>query len=97
MDGIQQAVTVFAVLVLLGGTLFWLRSKGIAQFGLKGSAGGGKKRMQSLERLLLTPQHSLHLVRVGNRILLLAVWPGGCSVLEGNGSETSVEEGMISR
>jgi flagellar biogenesis protein FliO len=97
MEGIQEALMVVAVLVLLGGTLFWLRSKGIAQFGVRGGTGGGKKRMQSVERLVLTPQHSLHLVRVGNRVLLLAVWTGGCSVLEGNGWEISAEEGMVSR
>ena len=97
MEGIQQALTVVVVLVLLGATMLWLRSKGIAQFGFKAVTGGGRKRMQSVERLLLTPQHSLHLVRVGNRVLLLAVWPGGCSVLEGNGWELSPEEGTVSR
>jgi flagellar biogenesis protein FliO len=97
MEGIQQALTGVVVLVLLGATMLWLRSKGIAQFGFKGGAGGGKKRMQSVERLLLTPQHSLHLVRVGNRVLLLAVWPGGCSMLEGHSWEAASEEGMVPR
>lgn len=38
--------------------------------------------MQVLERLPLTPQHSLHLVRIEERIVVVASGPGGCSVLE---------------
>lgn len=40
------------------------------------------RRMQVLERLPLTPQHSLHLVRIEERIVVVASGPGGCSVLE---------------
>jgi flagellar biogenesis protein FliO len=97
MDAIQQALAVTVVLMLLGGSLFWLRSKGIAQFGLRPGSGVGQKRMRSLERLLLTPQHSLHLVRVGNRLLVLAVWPGGCSVIERNAGDVTADEGTLPR
>jgi flagellar biogenesis protein FliO len=38
--------------------------------------------LQSIERLPLTPQHSLHLVRVAGRTVLIAVSPGGCSLLD---------------
>jgi flagellar biogenesis protein FliO len=31
----------------------------------------------------LTPQHSLHLVRVEDRTMLIAASPSGCSILEG--------------
>src|SRR5262245_19430131 len=50
--------------------------------------------MQSLERISLTPQHSLHLVRVAGRVLLVAVSPGGCSVLEGPGWD-GVDDGKV--
>ena len=43
--------------------------------------------MQAIERLSLTPQHSLHLVSVGGRVLLIAVSPGGCTVLDGSNCE----------
>jgi len=89
METIQQICAVLVVLGLLGGSLYWLRSRGMAQFAAAGIGRGGKRRMQSLERLALTPQHSLHLVNVGGRVLLIAVGPGGCSVLEGNWDEVA--------
>ena len=97
MESLQQTLAVFFVLVLLGGTLFWLRRRGLAQVSLGrfslGSGGGTKtRRMQSIERLSLTPQHSLHLVRVSNQVLLIAVSPGGCTVVDGKGWDVSKDE-----
>ena len=40
------------------------------------------RRMHVVERLPLTPQHSLHLVRIDGRLLVVASGPGGCSLLE---------------
>jgi flagellar biogenesis protein FliO len=80
VDPLQQATTVFVVLALLGVTFYWLRARGTVMT-LKGN-GSGQKRMQSIERLPLTPQHSLHLVRVAGRTVLIAVSPGGCSLLD---------------
>jgi flagellar biogenesis protein FliO len=80
VDQLQQATAVFVVLALLGVTFYWLRAKGMAMT-LKSSV-GGQKRLQSIERLPLTPQHSLHLVRVAGRTVLIAVSPGGCSLLD---------------
>lgn len=84
MESIQQALTVFSVLALLACTLYWLRSRGLAQFSVKGLRGGTQRRMQSIERLPLGPQHSLHLVRIAGRVVLVAVSPGGCSILDGS-------------
>jgi len=39
----------------------------------------------------LTQQHSLHLVSVSGRILLIAVSPGGCSVLDASVWEAPLE------
>lgn len=91
MDSIQQALSVVAVLALLACTLFWLRTRGMAQFTMRGFRSGANRRMQSIERLALTPQHSLHLVRVGERELLVAVSPGGCSLLQA-GDEGGTEK-----
>ena len=82
MESIQQALTVVLVLGLLGGALWWLRRKGMAQFAFK-TPGGKRRSIQVIERTALTPQHSLHLVRVGDRTVLIAASPGGCSILEG--------------
>jgi flagellar biogenesis protein FliO len=83
MEAIQPVLAVLFVLGLLGGVLFWLRAKGLARFNGKAIGRPGARRMQAIERLPLTPQHSLHLVSVGGRTLLVAVSPGGCSVLNG--------------
>jgi flagellar biogenesis protein FliO len=83
MEAIQQTLVVVFVLALLGVTLYLLRSKGLARFNGINMGRANARRMQSVERLALTPQHSLHLVNVGGRVLLIAVSPGGCSLLEG--------------
>jgi flagellar biogenesis protein FliO len=96
MESLQQVLTVLIVLGLLGGTLFWLRSKGLARFTVKGMGRSGRQ-MQSIERLPLTPQHSLHLVRVAGKVLLIAVSPGGCSVLDGTAWEVPIEDRMATQ
>jgi flagellar biogenesis protein FliO len=77
MDGIGQAAAVIGVLALLGAGLHWLRRGPVAW--PRNSSG---RRLESLERLSLTPQHTLHLVRVGERTLLVSASPAGCAVLE---------------
>jgi len=78
MQQFGQLFTVAGVLLLLGCAVYFLRRKGVARFG---SADGGRQ-LQALERLPLTPQHSLHLIRVYGRTVLIAVSPGGCSILD---------------
>lgn len=87
MESIQQALTVFSVLALLACTLYWLRARGVAQFTVKGLRGSSHRQMESIERLPLGPQHSLHLVRITGRVVLVAVSPGGCSILDGSAWE----------
>ena len=84
MESISQVGTVLFVLMLLGATLYWLRRKGFASMSLKSLHRGAERRMQSIERLSLAPNHSLHLVAVGGRVLLIGVSPGGCAVLDGD-------------
>jgi flagellar biogenesis protein FliO len=55
----------------------------MAQFAVRGPGGGKTKSMRVIERLALTPQHSLYLVRVEDRTMLIAASPGGCSILDG--------------
>jgi flagellar biogenesis protein FliO len=97
MEVIQQTLVVVFVLGLLGATLYWLRGKGFANFKGNGIGRGGARRLQSVERLALTPQHSLHLVKVGGRMMLIAVSPGGCSVLDGSGWDISAEERLVQK
>ena len=74
-----QAVTAVFVVLALGAALYWLRTRGMVSLKV---AAGSQKRLQSIERLPLTPQHSLHLIRVAGRTVLIGVSPGGCSVLD---------------
>jgi flagellar biogenesis protein FliO len=81
MEGLQQILAVTAVLGLLGGALWWLRRRGLAHY-----SGAPRLRkngvLQSVERLPLTPTHTLHLVRMADRAILIASSPGGCQVVE---------------
>jgi flagellar biogenesis protein FliO len=95
MEAIQQVLGVVEVLALLGGSLWWLRRKGLAQFAVRGPGGSRTKSMRVIERLALTPQHSLYLVRVADRTMLIAASPGGCSILDGVAE--SANEGMALR
>ena len=82
MDALQPVLAVLFVLGLMGGALYWLRSKGLARFNGKGIGRPAARQMRVIERLPLTPNHSLHLVAVGGRRLLVAVSPGGCAVVD---------------
>ena len=78
MDFGTQYASVAAVLCLLGATLWWLRRRGYAAI----APGRKGRRLESLERLPLGPQHTLHLVRIGRTVAVVSCSPGGCSLLE---------------
>jgi len=80
MEVIQQMAAVGLVLLLLGASLWVLRRRGIAGISLAGRS--AKRRLECLERMPLGPQHTLHLVRVDGRELLVAASPSGCTLLE---------------
>ncbi len=79
MDVIQQVTSVAVVLLLLCGSLWWLRRRGIAVIGVPRRSAG--RRMECVERLSLGPQHALHLIQLGDIDLLVSSSPAGCSVL----------------
>ena len=80
MDFVQQTAAAGAVLALLSATLWWLRRKGFAGVLPVRKAAG--RRLECLERLPLGPQHTLHLVRLGQTALLLASTPSGCTLVQ---------------
>jgi len=79
MDFGQQYLGAAFVLGLLGAALWWLRRRGYAAVTPGRRAG---RRMESIERLPLDPQHTLHLVRIGGTALLVACSPAGCVLLQ---------------
>ena len=80
MEFVSEIAAVAAVLGLLGASLWWLRQRGFA--GITPVRRGAGRRMECLERLPLGPQHTLHLVRLGEKALLVACSPSGCSLME---------------
>lgn len=82
MEMFQQLAIVMGVLALLCGALWALKHKGWARTGIRRSREDGQPRLEVIDRLPLTPNHSLHLVRLADRTLLIGLSPTGCSLLE---------------
>jgi hypothetical protein len=84
MDVVRQVFSVLLVFSLLGAALWALRRSGRISFrGLAWKrALGNSRSMVAVERLALTPQHTLHLVCIHGREVLVATHPQGCSVVE---------------
>lgn len=78
MEIVQQGLAAIAVLGLLAVLLWSLQKRGLARFA---APAGTSRRMQVVERMPLTAQHALHLVRIEGRLVVVASAPGGCSVL----------------
>ena len=82
MDELQPILAVILVLSLLGGLLFFLRRRGIASFSAFPAGAVSARQLKVLERVPLGAQHALHLVRVGDKLILVATAPGSCQVLD---------------
>jgi flagellar biogenesis protein FliO len=84
----RQVLSILLVFGLLGFTLWKLR-RGGSPLAMRapwrratwGKLASGSRAMESVERLSLTPQHALHLVRVQGREMVVATHPQGCTLL----------------
>ena len=80
--GYENILAVFLVLGLLILALWILRRKGLARMNLAvGGRRTGAGRIQVVDRKSLTASHSLHLVRVQDRMILIGISPGSCQAL----------------
>jgi flagellar biogenesis protein FliO len=87
---LQQILSILLVLGLLTATLVLLRRRGLAQFSVPFvRASSRPKEMQVLERIGLSPQHSLHLVQVRSSVILIGLSPSGCNRIATFGNEPS--------
>ena len=78
MDAMRQIAGIAVTLALLAVALWWLRRRGAVNFrGVRGS-----RVMEVIESRGLGPGHTLHLVRVADRVMALATHSGGCTLLE---------------
>ena len=80
MDVVRQIESAALVVGLLVGLLAVGRKRGWVQLP-RVSAGPGR-RIEILERTALGVNHGLHLVRWGDRHLLIATSPGACQVID---------------
>ena len=78
MDLIRQFTAIAVTLTLLAGSLWLLRRKGFAQWG---RARPGRV-IEVIESRPLGPGHTLHLVRVADRVMALATHAGGCTLID---------------
>ena len=78
MELARQLLGVGCVLALLWALVWVQRKKGV----LPGSSRSkGNRVLELVERMPLTPHHSVHLLRVGDRNLLLGVHSAGFTLL----------------
>ena len=77
MDLFQQLSVVALVLALLGGALWLLQRNRLITFR---RAGTGVRQIEVIERVAITQQHSLALVRVNGITLLVGTGPGVCEI-----------------
>ena len=83
MEFLNQIAGIVIVFALLGGALWWLGRKKMIVFAALGRARrGGSTHLQVIERINLTPHHSIHVLRTANRGLVIAVHPTGCTLLD---------------
>jgi flagellar biogenesis protein FliO len=88
----QQLIAVLVVMGLLLRSVQWLRRRGLAHLRRGMRLRRSPRRLEAIERLPLTAQHSLHLVRMDGRSLLIGVSPTGCALLESWKNEPAAGE-----
>ena len=77
----QQLFGVILVLLALWGTVVFLKRQG---FAIANKARAGRSRavlIQQLDRLRLTPNHSIHLLKVADTTILISLHQQGVTVL----------------
>ena len=77
----HQLAGIATAFLLLGAAVWWLRRSGFA-LPAAGGRGGSRRIAERIGRLRLGPQHSLELVRLADRVLVVAVHGSGCTLLQ---------------
>jgi flagellar biogenesis protein FliO len=81
MDWIRQTLSVLLVVGPLATALAWLRRRGVTRPSAGGSRASSSRRLELIERVALTPQHSVHLLRMDDRLVLVGRSPAGLTRL----------------
>ena len=80
MEIARQLLAVTLVLALLA-TARWTLRRGAGPFSVLRKSKPSRRTLEAVERIVLTPQHSLHVVRSGAEEWILATHPQGCKVI----------------
>ena len=88
MDLYRELLAVAVVLGSLFALTWVMKRKGWAAVRPR-SQRDPQTRLEVIDRLVLTPQHSVHLIRLADRTLLIGLSPNGCNLLETTPPHTS--------
>jgi flagellar biosynthetic protein FliO len=80
MDIVRQSLAITLVFALLAAALWLLRKKGAIRIGSR-NARGTSGVLELRGKVALSQQHSIHLVRIGRRDLVLGLHPSGITLL----------------
>ena len=80
MDIVKQSLAITFVFALLWAAIWFLRKRNNIRISLPGGR-GGQGLIESRGKLSLGAQHSVHVVRIGDRQLVVAVHPTGMTLL----------------
>jgi flagellar biogenesis protein FliO len=97
MNIIQYIGAITLVLGLLGACIVGLQRSGVASMHFKLPGKAQPRAMEVVERLALTPNHSLHLVRCEGETLLIGISPSGCNLLTNSGGGLFRESTGVAR
>jgi flagellar biogenesis protein FliO len=81
MEYLQQFAAVAGVLAAFVAALWGLRRSNWVRMRWAAKLPKRRRELECLERLALGPQHSLHLVRAGGRLMLVSASPAGCAFI----------------
>lgn len=77
MELLQQGLALLAVFGLLGAALWFVKTRRVPSLRVR-----GERRLQVIERVALTPQHTLCLVKIGQRLVTIGTAPSSCQIIE---------------
>ena len=82
MDLIRESLGITIVFLLLWGALWLLKKKGIVGMRAMANRSSDTPCLQVVDKIRLTPQHSVHVVSVEGRRMVVGVHPSGFTLLE---------------
>jgi len=80
MDIVRQSLAITFVFALLWAALWFLRKRGNIRIGFP-KARDTNAVLESRAKLALGPQHSIHVIRIDKRDMVVAVHPAGVTLL----------------